>query len=73
MTEYHFVLLTPDGHEAARRDFQAESDADAVIIARAFYAERATRDGLTLWQGARCVYCEDCEPERADAYPLATT
>jgi hypothetical protein len=73
MAEYCSVFLKPDGRVAARRDFQAESDDEAVIIARAAYAERANRDGLAVWQGERRVYCEDCESESEEVRPLATT
>lgn len=76
MVEYCSVFLLSDGRVAARRDFQAENDDDAIIIARAFYAERASRDGLALWQGERRVYCEDCEKEvraPAGSRPLETT
>lgn len=76
MVEYCSVFLQPDGGAAARRVFQAENDDDAIITARALYAERANRDGLALWQGERRVYCEDCEkevPEPAGSRPLETT
>jgi hypothetical protein len=72
MAEYRSVFLTLDGRVAARRDFQAENDDEAVIIARALYAERANRDGLALWQGERRVYCEDCESVPEEIRPLAT-
>jgi hypothetical protein len=59
MGAYESVFLGPDGGVAARRQFQAASDSEAVIIARALYAERATRDGMELWEDTRRVYTED--------------
>ena len=46
-------------HVAAKEEFEAETDSDAVIVARALYAERAARDGLELWEDTRRVLSED--------------
>lgn len=59
MHEYSCVFLQPNGCVAAREEFEAETDNDAVIVARALYAERAARDGLELWEEARRVHAED--------------
>jgi hypothetical protein len=67
MLEYRCFFLRPDGRVAARREFEAESESDAVIVARALYAERAARDGLELWDGNRCVYFEDEKEPSAGA------
>jgi hypothetical protein len=59
MPGYSCFFLRPDGLVAAREEFEAETDSEAVIVARALYAERPTRDGLELWEDKRCVHCED--------------
>lgn len=59
MTTYRCDFLGPDGRLAAQRTFEADSDDDAIIVARALYAERASRDGIELWQNGRRVYEED--------------
>jgi hypothetical protein len=59
MHGYRCLFLQSDGCIAAREEFDAETDNDAVIVARALYAERAERDGLELWNKERRVHCED--------------
>jgi hypothetical protein len=59
MHGYSCLFLRPDGCVAAKEEFEAETDNDAVILARALYAERAARDGLELWEDTRRVLCED--------------
>jgi hypothetical protein len=59
MHGYNCRFLLPDGCIAASERFEAETDQDAVIVARALYAERAARDGLELWEDARRVHAED--------------
>jgi hypothetical protein len=59
MLGYSCFFLQPDGCVAAREEFEAETDNDAVIVAQALYAERAARDGLELWADTRRVLCED--------------
>jgi hypothetical protein len=59
MHGYRCLFLQPDGCVAAREEFEAETDNDAVIVARALYAERAARDGLELWEDTRRVLSED--------------
>ncbi|HXR85876.1 MAG TPA: hypothetical protein VN728_02850 [Stellaceae bacterium] len=59
MHGYRCLFLRPDGCEAAREEFEAESDNDAVIVARALYAERVARDGLELWEDTRRVLAEE--------------
>ncbi|HEX3972955.1 MAG TPA: hypothetical protein VHX19_16625 [Stellaceae bacterium] len=59
MHGYSCLFLQPDGGVAAREEFEAETDNDAVVVARALYAERAARDGLELWDEARRIHSED--------------
>ena len=59
MHRYQCFFLQPDGRVAAREEFEAETDGDAVIVARALYAERAARDGFELWSDTRCILTED--------------
>jgi len=65
MHGYHCFFLQPDGCVAEQEEFEAETDGEAVILARALYAERAARDGLELWKDARCVLWEDKEQPAA--------
>ena len=58
MHGYSCLFLRPDGRVAAREEFEAETDSDAVIVARALYAERVARDGLELWADTRRVLSE---------------
>jgi hypothetical protein len=59
MHGYRCLFLQSDGCVAALEEFVAETDKDAVIVARALYAERAARDGLELWDDQRRVLSED--------------
>jgi hypothetical protein len=59
MHEYSCLFFQPDGGVAAKEEFEAETDNDAVIVARALYAERPARDGLELWEDTRRVLGED--------------
>jgi hypothetical protein len=59
MLGYSCLFLHRDGRSADREEFEAETDSDAVIVARALYAERAAREGLELWADKRCIHCED--------------
>jgi len=59
MHGYRCFFLRPDGGVAAREEFEAETDSDAVIVARALYAERAARDGFELWSDTRRILSED--------------
>lgn len=59
MHGYRCLFLQPDGCIVAREEFEAETDGDAVIVARALYAERAARDGLELWEDTRRVLSEE--------------
>ena len=59
MHEYRCLFLQADGCVAAREEFEAETDNDALIVARALYAERAARDGLELWEDTRRVHSEE--------------
>lgn len=59
MVEYTCYFLGPNQRVIARETFEAESDSDALIEARALYAERATRDGFELRQNQRLVHSED--------------
>ena len=58
MHGYSCLFLRSDGCVAAREEFEAETDGDAVIVARALYAERVARDGLELWEDTRRVLSE---------------
>jgi len=62
MVEYSCYFLGPNQRVISRADFEAESDSDAIIEARALYAERATRDGFELRQDQRLVLAEDHVP-----------
>jgi hypothetical protein len=59
MNGYRCFFFQSDGCVAAKEKFEAETDNDAVIVARALCAERAARDGLELWEAKRRVLCED--------------
>jgi len=59
MHGYRCLFLEPNGRVAAKEEFEAETDNDAVIVARALYAERAARDGLELWEDKRRVLSEE--------------
>jgi len=59
MHGYSCLFLRRDGCVAEREEFEAETDSDAVIVARALYAERAARDGLELWEDTRRVLSEE--------------
>ncbi len=67
MHGYQCLFLQPDGRVAAREDFEAETDSDAVIVARALYAERAARDGFALWRDTRRILSEDEDSRGAAA------
>ena len=58
MHGYSCLFLRPDGRVAAREEFEAETDSDAVIVAHALYAERIACDGLELWEDTRRVLAE---------------
>ena len=62
MVEYSCYFLGPNQRVISRANFEAESDSDAIIDARALYAERATRDGFELRQDHRLVLAEDHIP-----------
>lgn len=59
MHGYRCLFLQQDGCIGAREEFEAETDNDAVIVARALYAERAARDGIELWEDQRRVLYEN--------------
>lgn len=58
MLDYRCCFFGPDGKVAAQRDFQAPDDRHALILARAFYGERATRYGFELWRAQDLVHRE---------------
>lgn len=57
--EYRCYFLEPDGRIAGRHEFTADTDADALTVARTFYAERMVRHGFELWGNMRCVHREE--------------
>ena len=57
--EYRCYFLGPDGRIAGRREFTADTDAEALTMARSFYAESATLHGFELWGNMRCLHRED--------------
>ena len=60
MQEYHCYFYGPNGRFTSRIDFRAISDDDAIIEARAKYAEMKSRDGFELWRGPNQIIAEDC-------------
>jgi hypothetical protein len=52
-------LSGANGCVAAREEFEAETDNDAMIVAHALYAERAVRNGLELWDDQRRILYEN--------------
>jgi hypothetical protein len=55
MLEYRCYFLGRNGSINARREFKAASDAEALMTARALYAEHAVGDGFELWENRRRV------------------
>lgn len=58
MLDYRCYFLGSDGRIAARREFQAANDSEAVEMARGFYAQHSARDGFELWENKRRVHHE---------------
>ena len=60
MQEYYCYFYGSNGHFMSRIDFKAISDEDAIIEARARYAELPHRYGFELWRGPNLIITEDC-------------
>jgi 1,2-phenylacetyl-CoA epoxidase PaaB subunit len=56
MPEYRCYFLTQDGHFAAREDFTAPNDEQAIERARSLYLRRdPPHHGFELWENRRIV------------------
>ncbi len=64
MLRYTCYFLGPDNHLAARQEFEALSEQDAIMGARLFAAahEEPLRT-VEVWAGCRLVWTEDYELE----------
>jgi hypothetical protein len=60
MQQYYCYFYDRNGHFTSRFDFNAISDDDAIIEARAKYAESKSRNGFELWRGPNQIIAEDC-------------
>lgn len=58
MASYRCYFRSLTGRFGSRHDFEAESDEEAIIIARRLYADEEVKSGFELWDGARLVAVE---------------
>ena len=63
MPGFRCYFYGSDNHIIAREEYTAATDEQAIVEARAWYAERKSKDRLEIWEGARFVYGED-RPDR---------
>ena len=62
MTGYRCYLLDEESRIFERQDFEADSDAEAIAIARTFAWEHKPRR-FEVWEGTRYFHGEDCAPK----------
>ena len=58
MALYRCYIRASSGHFGSRHDFHADSDDEAIVRARALYAEEEVKAGFELWNGAQLVIAE---------------
>jgi len=64
MPSYRCYFYTRDNHIIEHEEYTAANDEQAIVEARAWYAERKNKNGFEVWERARIVYGED-RPERS--------
>ena len=62
MAHYRCYFLGPDGRIKEVEDIHCGTDEEAIEIGRRLLTERADRDALELWNGARRVHGEPRPP-----------
>ncbi len=60
---YRCYCLDKESRIFERQDFQADSDVEAIAVARTFALEHKARR-LDVWEGPRYVHGEDCATDR---------
>jgi len=56
---YRCYFYGRDNHIIGREEYNAATDEQAIVDARAWYAERKSKDGFEVWERDRFVYGED--------------
>jgi hypothetical protein len=67
MADYRLYLLNSEGHITRATDLSAETDAEALVRARAMAKDRP----IELWEGARCVLAWSANASSAGAPGVA--
>ena len=60
---YRCYFLDEESRIFERQDFEANSDAEAIAIARTFSWEHKPRR-FEIWEGTRYLHGEDCTTDR---------
>jgi hypothetical protein len=63
MPAYRCYFYGRDNHIIGHAEYTAADDEQAIVEARALYAERKSKDGFEVWDRDRFVCSED-RPER---------
>ena len=58
MASYRCYFRGLTGRFGSRHDFDAETDDEAIAIARRLYAGEEVKSGFELWNGAQLVLAE---------------
>ena len=67
MLGYRCYFLGKESQILAREDFYADTETEALAIARSFALEKKPDGCFELWEGTRYLHSEDC---RGSVQPL---
>lgn len=67
MTDYRCYFFGTDNRIVDRADFTADTDALAIIEARALYAEGESQNGFELWEQTRRVLYQEGSHARSSS------